>query len=105
MRECSPPTTCHMTCVTCHMSCFLLLFFLQSGEAYRWRVCYQRGLPRLVLALVSGNGSLGGKEAAPGRILGEAWVNRKEEKRGIVIEKCSCQIQIMILPRQPDVID
>ena len=28
---------------------FFLLFFLQSGEAYGWRVCYQRGLPRLVL--------------------------------------------------------
>ena len=75
MRQCSPPTTCHMSCVKCHMShvtchvshvmchmsCvtfhifFLLLFFcfsLQSGEAYRWRVCYQRGLPRLVSVLV-----------------------------------------------------
>ena len=27
---------------------FFFLFFGQSGEAYRWRVCYQRGLPRLV---------------------------------------------------------
>ena len=26
---------------------FFLVFFL-SGEAYRWRVCYQQGLPRLV---------------------------------------------------------
>ena len=26
-----------------------LVFFLQSGEASRWRVWYQRGLPRLVL--------------------------------------------------------
>ena len=49
--------TCHMSRVTCHMSCvtciiyFLLLFFGQSGEASRWRVCYQRGLPRLVLKL------------------------------------------------------
>ena len=54
MRECSPPQTCHMSRVTCHMSHFFisifsLLFFGQSGEAYRWRVCYQRGLPRLVL--------------------------------------------------------
>ena len=24
------------------------VFFWQSGEAYRWRVCYQRGLSRLV---------------------------------------------------------
>ena len=39
-----------MSRVTCHI--FFLLFFLsflrQGGEAYRWRVCYQRGLPRLV---------------------------------------------------------
>ena len=30
---------------------FYYFFFLfgQSGDAYRWRVCYQRGLPRLVL--------------------------------------------------------
>ena len=83
MRECSPPQTCHMSCVTCHMSrvtchvspvtchlspvtckkiifqhfnsLFLIFkFFLrkqkigQSGGASRWRVCYQRGLPRLV---------------------------------------------------------
>ena len=44
-------TTCHVSCVTCHMShvIFIFIFFLgQSGEVYRWRVCYQRGLPRLV---------------------------------------------------------
>ena len=50
--------TCHMSRVMCHMShvmchmthfiLFFLLFFRQSGEAYRWRVCYQRGLPLLV---------------------------------------------------------
>ena len=34
---------CHMSSVTCH-----IYFFWQSGEAYRWRVCFQRGLPRLV---------------------------------------------------------
>ena len=64
MRECSPPTTCHMsyvvchvsrvTChvsrVTCHMPFFFLFFSGQSGEAYWWRVCYQRGLRRLVYA-------------------------------------------------------
>ena len=33
--------------VTCHMSIF---FFLESGWVSRWRVCYQRGLPRLVFA-------------------------------------------------------
>ena len=57
MRECSPPPTCHVSRVTCHVSCvtchvshviFFCLFFGQSGEAYRWRVCYQRGLLRLV---------------------------------------------------------
>ena len=41
--------TCHVSRVTCHMShVFFCFFFWQSGEAYRWRVCYQRGLPRLV---------------------------------------------------------
>ena len=43
---------CHVSCVTCHVSQFFSLFFYfffgQCGEAYRWRVCYQRGLPRLV---------------------------------------------------------
>ena len=67
MRECSPPQTCyvshvmcHVSCVTCHVSrvtCHMSLFFFfffffgQSGEAYRWRVCYQRGLPRLVFLI------------------------------------------------------
>ena len=40
---------CHVSLVTCHMSHVTLFFFGQSGEAYCWRVCYQRGLPRLVL--------------------------------------------------------
>ena len=78
MTECSAPTTCHrlhvtshashVTChvsrVTCHMSrvtshmshfffFFFFFFFGQSGEAYRWRVCYQRGLPRLVSAMIA----------------------------------------------------
>ena len=43
---------CHVTRqvshVMCHMSHVIFFFFRQSGEAYRWRVCYQRGLPRLV---------------------------------------------------------
>ena len=30
------------------MTLFLVSFFLQSVGASRWRVCYQRGLPRLV---------------------------------------------------------
>ena len=47
--------TCHMSRVTCHVShviLFFFFFFRQSGEAYRWRVCYQRGLPRLVFKLL-----------------------------------------------------
>ena len=39
---------CHMTCVTCHN-----FFVGQSGEANRWRVCFQRGLPRPVYSLHS----------------------------------------------------
>ena len=63
MREGSPPHTCHVSGVTCHVShvtyhmsrvtCkmpdFFIFIFLQSGEASQGRVCYQRGLPRLVL--------------------------------------------------------
>ena len=46
--------TCHVSHVTCHMSIFFifLFFFGQSGQAYRWRVCYQRGLPRLVIYIL-----------------------------------------------------
>ena len=39
--------TCHVSCVMCHVSHFFLGGG-QSCEAYRWRVCYQRGLSRLV---------------------------------------------------------
>ena len=39
MRKCLPPTTCRMS--------FVKFFFGQRAEAYQWRVCYQRGLPRL----------------------------------------------------------
>ena len=50
--------TVHVSCVTCHMLCVTrhilhitvkchVIFFLQSGRACRWRVCYQWGLPRL----------------------------------------------------------
>ena len=37
--------TCHVSPVTCHVS---FKKIGQSGGASRWRVCYQRGLPRLV---------------------------------------------------------
>ena len=40
--------TCHMSRVTCHNFFLSFFFFGQSVEAYRWRVCYQQGLPRLV---------------------------------------------------------
>ena len=45
--------TCHMSRVTCHVSYVtFFIFFLggggQSGEVYRWSVCYRRGLPRLI---------------------------------------------------------
>ena len=39
--------TCQVSRVRCHMS-YIYIFFLQSDWASRWRVCYQRGLPRLV---------------------------------------------------------
>ena len=60
MREGSPPTTCHMSCVTSQVShvmcqvsgvnvkCHILIFFGQSGGI---RFCYQQGLPRLVYLL------------------------------------------------------
>ena len=46
--------TCRVSRVTCHVShvtfiSFIYIFFFgQSGEAFWWRVSYQRGLPRLV---------------------------------------------------------
>ena len=38
--------TFHVSHVTCHI--FFSFFFRPSGEVHRWRVCYQRGSPRLV---------------------------------------------------------
>ena len=45
---------CHMSHVTFHMSNVVFFipfysFFKPSGEASRWRICYQRGLTHLVL--------------------------------------------------------
>ena len=44
--------TCYVSHVACHMS-HVIFFFGQSGEAYQWRVCYQRGLPRLIYTLIA----------------------------------------------------
>ena len=42
--------TCQVSPVTCQVSNVILFSssFWQIGEACRWRVCYQRGLPHLV---------------------------------------------------------
>ena len=46
-----------MSHVTCHLSHVKKKFFFigQSGGASQWWVCYQRGLPRLVLLVLNGN--------------------------------------------------
>ena len=41
---------CHVSRVTCNIFIFIL-FFGVSGGACQWRVCCQRGLPRLVFHL------------------------------------------------------
>ena len=48
------PVTCHLSRVTCHVKKkkIILEKIGQSGGAGRWRVCYQRGLPRLVYRTV-----------------------------------------------------
>ena len=65
LKECSPPPMCHMSCVTCHMShvrCHMsgVTCFRKSGGGSRWRVCYHRGLPRLVYLIQE---QFGGHEA------------------------------------------
>ena len=47
MRECAPPSTCHMSQVTCHLSHFTCHMAPVSCHMWRviWRVCYQRRLP------------------------------------------------------------
>ena len=42
---------CQVSRVTWHMSPFFSSLKKKSGGARRWRVCYQRGLPSLVLLL------------------------------------------------------
>ena len=81
MRECSPPQTCHMSCVTCHVSrvtchvshvtCHLshvtchmskknLQFFYESLQACLWLDCngtfkiFSRGLGSLTIKAVKG---------------------------------------------------
>ena len=36
-----------MSHVMCHMSQYIYIYIYFFGGACRWRVCYQRGLPRL----------------------------------------------------------
>ena len=71
--------TCHVSPVTCHMSHVNFFFYIkktqkkipsekigQSGGASRWRVCYQRGLPRLVfLGIGAMMQKLGNVECSP----------------------------------------
>ena len=45
------PVTCHMSRVTCHIFLFFYTTFFFNGGASWLRVCYQQGLPRLVLCL------------------------------------------------------
>ena len=40
---------CHVPCVMCYVSYVIYIFFLQSGWVGWLRLCYQQGLPRLVL--------------------------------------------------------
>ena len=47
-------TTCHVSHVTCHMSHVIChIFFGQNDWGSQWRVCYQWGLPSLVLSIVT----------------------------------------------------
>ena len=42
---------CHISHVMCQVSYVMCHFFVQSGGASRGRVCYQRGLPRVVFGV------------------------------------------------------
>ena len=39
----------HVTCQVSHIHCIFSVGGGQNDGASKWRVCYQRGLPRLVL--------------------------------------------------------
>ena len=47
------PVMCHMSRVPCPITCvtniYIYIFVWTIYEARQWRVCYQRGLPRLVI--------------------------------------------------------
>ena len=47
LKQCLPPTMCHMSGVRCQV-----LHFCQSGGASRGRVCYQGGPPHLAFLFV-----------------------------------------------------
>ena len=52
-------TTCHLSCVMCHVSHVIwhmspVIFFWLIVSASLWNVCYQRGIPRLVLIWYAG---------------------------------------------------
>ena len=49
---------CHVSCIMCHLS-HVNFFIRPSGGASRWRVCYQRGLLRLVIKCSQWIGILG----------------------------------------------
>ena len=61
-----------------------LFIFLQSGGASRWRVCYQRGLPHLVLFL----------QVDSINIRGTCPLYKNEEKKGLVhVSEIFCRAQ------------
>ena len=73
--------TCHMSPVTCHMFYLFIYFYffslkkkLQSGGASRWRVCYQRGLPRLVFPRFSL--CRDSSPPAPAQVASRRWLAR-----------------------------
>ena len=84
--------TCHMSHVTCHMSrvtFFFIIIFWQSGEAYRWRVCYQPGLPRLVF--------LWEWSFVADLAVGNKWFKKKLLKKNMRKKKKNYNLQVLFL--------